>query len=125
MLVSTVTPITSGRGRPDASAALRAASAAAFIMALPPEAWTLTIHAPVATADLHGACHGVGNVVEFEVEKHPIAAAGELANHRRPGGGEQLLADLEAADRAAKRIGQRDRRSGRVDIQGHENRVHV
>ena len=51
MLVSTVTPITSGRGRPSAAAAVVAASAAAFIIALPPEAWTLTIQAPVATAD--------------------------------------------------------------------------
>ena len=51
MLVSTVTPITSGRGRSSALAAARAASAAAVIIALPPEAWTFTIHAPVATAD--------------------------------------------------------------------------
>ena len=52
MLVSTVTPITSGRGRPSAAAAWVAASAAAVIMALPPEACTFTIQAPVATADL-------------------------------------------------------------------------
>ena len=51
MLVSTVTAMTSGRGRSIAAAALRAASAAAFIIALPPDAWTLTIQAPVATAD--------------------------------------------------------------------------
>ncbi|MND03611.1 hypothetical protein D3C83_235260 [compost metagenome] len=43
--------MTSGRGRPSAAAAVVAASAAAFIIALPPDACTLTIQAPVATAD--------------------------------------------------------------------------
>ena len=52
MLVSTVTPITSGRGRPSFAAAASPASAAARIIALPPEQCTLTIHAPVATADV-------------------------------------------------------------------------
>ena len=51
MLVSTVTPITSGRAVPVRSAAVRAASAAARIMADPPDACTFTIHAPVATAE--------------------------------------------------------------------------
>ncbi len=50
MLVSTVTAITRGRGLSSAAAAFRADSAAAVIMALPPDACTLTIHAPVATA---------------------------------------------------------------------------
>ena len=51
MLVSTVTPITSGRAVPSRSAEARAASAAARIMADPPDACTFTIHAPVATAE--------------------------------------------------------------------------
>ena len=51
MLVSTVTPITSGRGTLAWAAAATAESAAARIIALPPEQWTLTIHAPVATAE--------------------------------------------------------------------------
>ena len=51
MLVSTVTPMTRGRGRPSVSAVVAAASAAARIIFEPPEQCTFTIHAPVATAD--------------------------------------------------------------------------
>ena len=51
MLVSTVTPMTSGFGRPIAAALVAAASAAALIITLPPQACTFTIQAPVATAD--------------------------------------------------------------------------
>ena len=50
MLVSTVTAITSGRGRP-AVAARSAASAAALIIAWPPDAWTFIIHAPFPDPD--------------------------------------------------------------------------
>ena len=50
MLVSTVTPIISGTGRPSFAEVSRAARAAACIMALPPDAWTLIIQAPVPTA---------------------------------------------------------------------------
>src|SRR5678815_1300763 len=50
MLVSTVTAITSGTGRPAAAAPSAAARAAACIIALPPDAWTLIIQAPVLTA---------------------------------------------------------------------------
>ena len=63
--------------------------------------------------------------MELQVEEDPIAALGQLAHHRRPGGGEQLLADLEAADRAAQRVGQRERLGGRLDIERHEDRVHA
>ena len=51
ILVSTVTPMTSGRGRPNAAAVFAADSAAARIIFPPPEQWTFTIHAPVATAE--------------------------------------------------------------------------
>src|SRR3990170_586126 len=100
MLVSTVTPITSGRGRPSAAADLRAASAAAVIITVPPDACTFTIHAPVATAR-------------------------QFAHHRGTGGREQLLADLVAADRSAQLPGEIDRLGRGLDIQGNENRVHA
>src|SRR5688500_6248083 len=50
MLVSTVTPMTSGGGTPVAAAASAAARAAACIIAGPPDACTLIIQAPVRTA---------------------------------------------------------------------------
>jgi hypothetical protein len=51
MLVSTVTAISSGAGRPSRCAASRPAAAAACIIAVPPDACTLIIHAPLCTAD--------------------------------------------------------------------------
>src|SRR5688572_10384477 len=50
MLVSTVTPMTSGGGTPVAAAASAAARVAACIIAGPPDACTLIIQAPVRTA---------------------------------------------------------------------------
>ena len=50
MLVNTVTPIINGAGRPSFADDSRAARAAACIIALPPDACTLIIQAPVATA---------------------------------------------------------------------------
>jgi hypothetical protein len=44
MLVRTVTPIINGAGRPSLADDSRAARAAACIIALPPDAWTLIIH---------------------------------------------------------------------------------
>ena len=54
-----------------------------------------------------GAGDGVRDVVELQIEEHAIAAFGERAHDRRAFGGEELLADLEPADRAAQRVGQR------------------
>ena len=73
----------------------------------------------------HRAGHGIGNVVEFQVEKHAVATAGQLVHHGRSGRREQLLADLVAADRSTQQVGQRNRLGGGVDIKGNENRVHA
>ena len=63
------------------------------------------------------ACDGVGDVVKLQIEEDAIASRGELLDDRRPQAGEQATADLETADRAAQRIGQRPRLSGRVDVE--------
>ena len=70
--------MTSGGGRRSRSAASRPARAAACIIGTPPDACTLTIHAPVVHGRRHGLRHRVGNVVELEVEKHAGAACDEL-----------------------------------------------
>ncbi len=49
-LVSIVTAMTSGAGRESFAASLSAASRAAFIIAWPPSAWTLTIQTPSRVA---------------------------------------------------------------------------
>src|SRR5687767_12936533 len=50
MLVRTVTAMSSGAARPSSADASDPARAAACIIAAPPDAWTLIIHAPVRTA---------------------------------------------------------------------------
>ena len=80
MLVSTVTPMTSGRGRPSRSAASAAAVAAACIIGTPPDAWTFIIQAPVARAGFNRLRHGVGDVVELQIQEHPRALVGQRAD---------------------------------------------
>ena len=74
---------------------------------------------------LHRAGHRIRNVVELQVEEHAIALGGQLPHHCRSGGGEELFPDLESADRAAQFIGELDGFGRRLDIQGHEYRVHA
>ena len=88
-----------------------AASRAARIIALPPPAWTLTIQTPSDGRGRDGGRHRVRNVVELQIEEDAVAALGERPHERRPFGGEQAAADLEAADGAAKRVGQRRARA--------------
>ena len=64
----------------------------------------------------------VGNVVEFQVEEHAVAALDERPDDVRAGGREELAADLESADVAAKAIGERERLRGARDVEGDEDR---
>ena len=59
----------------------------------------MNIDHPYAEAGRSLAClgDGMGNVVEFEVEKNAIALADQLLHPGRAGGGKQLLAYLEFA----------------------------
>jgi hypothetical protein len=65
----------------------------------------------------HSAGHGVRDVVKLQIQKYPIAAGNQRLHHRGPMAGEQAAADLEAADRAAERIGERARFGCRIDVQ--------
>ena len=125
MLVSTVTAITSGRGRPSAAAVLRAD----FRGRLHHRAAAGRVHVDHPRARRHRGLHragdGVRDVVKLQIEEDAIALARELADHRRSRGREELLADLEAADRSAQRVGELDGPGRRFDIQGDENRVHA
>ena len=67
---------------------------------------------------------GVRDVVELQVEEHAIAAADQLFDERRAVAGEQPAADLEAADRAAQRVGERARLVGGVDVERDEELIH-
>ena len=101
MLVSTVTAIISGDGCPSLVDVLARRAAAASIIALPPEACTLIIHAPVCTAASTACSHGVRDVVVLEVEKDARAGIHERAHERGALAGEQAIADLETAGDAA------------------------
>ena len=63
-----------------------------------------------------GAGDGVGNVVELQIEEDAIPASDEALDDGRPVAGEQTAADLEAADGAAKPVGERVRGLGGVDV---------
>ena len=61
-----------------------AASRAAFIMAAPPQACTLTIHTPSLRGLGRRAGHRVRDVVELQVEEHAVAALGEPPHDAGP-----------------------------------------
>ena len=107
-----VTPISSG-GRATPSTASRAARS----IASPPLACTFIIHTPRRAADAAGAGHGVGDVVELEVEEHFEAALLQARDHRGPGGDEELLADLHAAQPRVEARGERERGLGVGEVE--------
>ena len=108
MLVSTVTRDHERARAREVAAALHRRLARGLIIARPPDACTLTIHAPSRVAARHGAGDGVGDVVEFQVEKdadRPSSAS--CSDERRPLAREETAADLESADDAAQFVGER------------------
>ena len=125
MLVSTVTPITSGRGTLARADAATADSAAARIIALPPEQWTLTIHAPVATADATAPATVLGMSWNLRSRKTLSPRSASVRTIARAFRGEQLLADLEPADGAAQLVGQRQRPLGGGHVERDQDRVHA
>ena len=74
-------------------------------MARPPAAWTFTIAGRKCTLARNGAGHSVGNIVELQVQEQRLAG-GHGAYPIGALGGEELLADLDAADRIAERARQ-------------------
>jgi len=78
----------------------------------------MNVHHP--HAEPGGGCDragdGMGNVVEFQIEEHTIAAVCELLDQMRPLCGEQAAAYLESASDAAQPIGKRARVPSRVDV---------
>ena len=63
--------------------------------------------------------------MEFQVEKHAIAAGDQFLDDRRPVAGEELAADLESADRAPQLIGQLPGLGERIDIERDEELFHA
>ena len=83
MLVSTVTPMTSGAARPAPAPPLSApARAAACIIGTPPDACTLSIQTPVSTAASTACATVFGNVVKLQVEKDVGAGVDEARRGR-------------------------------------------
>ena len=70
-----------------------------------------------------GRRHGVGDVVELEVEEDAVAALGERPHHRRAFRREQPAADLESADRSAQRVGESQRLVARLDVERDQDLV--
>ena len=69
MLVSTVTPMTRGAGRPSRRGRLPRGLAAACIIGTPPDGVHVDHPCPGLNGRLDGLRDGVGNVVELQVEK--------------------------------------------------------
>ena len=123
MLVSTLMPIISGGFRPARAAASRAAVAAACIIAVPPEACTSIIHAPVCTRGVNRLRYGVRDVVKLEVEEYAAAARDQFLDQRRAFEGEEAASDLHAVGDAFERGGQFERASARFDVERDEQPV--
>ena len=102
----------------------RRPSRAARIIALPPDAWTLTIQTPSRVAAATAPATVFGMSWNFRSRKTRSPRADELLDDRRPVAGEQPAADLEAADGAAQRVGERARLVGGVDVERDEELIH-
>ena len=63
------------------------------------------LYAKVGGGD-DGLGHGVGDVVELQVEKHFRAGRAEFTDDVRPAADKQLLADLERADKGGEFLGE-------------------
>jgi hypothetical protein len=96
-LVRAVTATIIGTGLSAADAASTAARFAARSIAEPPDAWTVIIQTP-SSWRLHGSGDLMRDVVELQVEKHPVALLDKAPDERRPLCREEGAADLDAAD---------------------------
>ena len=117
-LVSTVTPSSIG-GLSTAAAAATAASS----IALPPAACTVSIATPSFATCRTAPATVFGNVVQLEVEKDRQSDPGHRLDPARPLRGEELEAELHAADVGRQRPceGQGALEIGAVD--GAEDRI--
>ena len=61
---------------------------------MPPEAWTVNMLTVEFCGFSDGVSDGIGNVVEFEVEKNFTAGSHQVANDLGPLGRKQLLTDF-------------------------------
>jgi hypothetical protein len=65
----------------------------------------------------HGLRHGVGDVVELEVEEHAHARLGDALHERRAFEREQPAADLHAAHRVAELLDELQRAGAVFDVE--------
>ena len=125
MLVRTVTPMTSVGLPPRLAAAAFAASAAARIIRLPPDACTLTIHTPRADAASTAVATVFGMSWIFEVEEDPVASIAQSPDHGGSFGGEQPIADLEAAGDIPQAVCKAERATAILDIECNQELIHA
>ena len=106
MLVRIVTASKRVRSAPIGTPALTACTAA-FIMAVPPSAWTFTNCTPGNAAALStapGYC--IRNVMKFQVEEDSRTELRYLPHRFRPGRCKKLAADLEHAYKIGNLLGE-------------------
>ena len=67
--------------------------------------------------------HGIGNVVELEIEEDLTATLAHRFHGGRAEGGEELGADLEAGDLAGEGIDESHRAIDGIHVEGHDQTV--
>ena len=102
-----------------------AAARAARIIAVPPLAWTFTIHTPSSVAAATAVATVFGMSWNFRSRNTRSPRSVERPDDRRAFGGEQPAADLEAADRSTQRVGEPQRLGARLDVERHQDLVYV
>ena len=68
----------------------------------------------------NGLCHGIGDVVKFQIEENLRAGVRELLNSSRTFGSKELATDFEEPDRSAKFLYQSGSNPEAIDIQGND-----
>src|SRR5262249_54452389 len=86
-----------------------------------------SMHVEHESAEPHrlagGALHGVRDVVELEIEEDLASALAHGLHGGRPGRGEELRADLEAARRAVEGVHERDGAVEGIDVEGDDETI--
>src|SRR6185436_9005721 len=67
--------------------------------------------------------HGIGNVVELEIEEDLATALAHGLHGGRAEGGEELGADLEAGDLAGEGVDEGHRAIDGIHVEGHDQTV--
>ena len=68
----------------------------------------------------HALRHGVGDVVQLQIDKDLLAGVGQRVRVRKPAGEGELIADLVKRDRVAEPRHQRGRRLDRGHIERND-----